>query len=104
MSALAVSHEHDTVLDGLVELVGVDKRAERFDTRGFVGFEQGSAGEADEHRAGEQMLHGGMHLAGLGAVRFVDEDEQIALGFEVFRDLRIQLFDEIVARFIEIGV
>ena len=56
------------------------KRAEGLDAGGLVGLEQRRAGEADEHRAGQQLLHGVVHLAGLGAVGLVDEDEEVALG------------------------
>ena len=30
--------------------------------------------------SGQQLLHGVVHLAGLGAVGLVDEDEEVALG------------------------
>ena len=90
--------EHHAVLDGLVELVGVDEAAERLEAGGLVGLEQRRAGEADEHRAGQQLLHGVVHLAGLRAVRLVDEDEEVALGGEVLRDAGVQLADELVRR------
>ena len=61
----------------------------------LVGLEQRRAGEADEHRARQQLLHGVVHLAGLRAVSLVDEDEDVALGSEVLRDLRAQFLDEL---------
>ena len=65
------------------------KRAERLDARGLVGLEQWRAGEADEHRARQQLLHRVVHLAGLGAVGLVDEDEEVALGGKTLWDLGV---------------
>ena len=86
VAGLVAQVEHDAVLDGLVELVGVDEAAEGLDAGRLVGLEQRRAGEADEHRLRQQLLHGVVHLAGLGAVGLVDEDEEVALGLEVLRD------------------
>ena len=80
VAGLVAQVEHDAVFDGLVELVGVDEAAERLDAGGLVGLEQRRAGEADEHRARQELLHGVVHLARLRAVRLVDEDEDVALG------------------------
>ena len=80
---LVAQVEHHAVLDGLVELVGVDEAAEGLDARRLVGLEQRRAGEADEHGARQQLLHGVVQLAGLRAVGLVDEDEDVALGPEV---------------------
>ena len=98
VARLVAQIEHDAVLDGLIELVGVDEAAERLDAGRLVGLEQRRAGEADEHRARQQLLHGVVHLARLGAVRLVDEHEEIALGLKVLGDLGVQLVDEVVAR------
>jgi hypothetical protein len=91
VARLVAQVQHDAVLDSLVELVGVDERAERLDAGGLVSLEQRGAGEADEHRLRQELLHGRVHLAGLGAMGLVDEDEDIALGLEVLRDLGVQL-------------
>lgn len=96
--------EYDAVGDGLVELVGVDERAECLDAGGLIGLEQWGAGEADEHRLRQQRLHRGVHRAGLGAVGFVDEDENIALGLEVLWDRSPHLFDELGGRRIVFGI
>ena len=87
--------EYDAVGDGLVELVGVDEATERLDAGRLVGLEQRRAGEADEHGAGQELLHGGVHLAGLGAVRLVDEHEDVALGAEVLGQTGAELLDEV---------
>ena len=89
VAGLVAQVEHDAVVDGFVELVGVDEAAERLDARCLVRLEQRRAGEADEHRARQQLLHGLVHLAGLRAVGLVDEDEDVALGGEVLRDLGV---------------
>ena len=87
--------QHDPVFDGLVELVGVDERAEGLDARFLVPLQERRTGEADEHRSRQEQLHGIVHLAGLGPVSFIDEDEQIALGAEVLGDLGLELSDEV---------
>src|SRR5450755_899136 len=89
--------EHHAVIHGLVELVGVDETAERCQAGFFVRLEQGRASEPDEHRAGEQLLHGPVHNARLRPVRLVDEDEDIALGNEALGDGRLKLPDELAA-------
>ena len=104
VARLVAQVEDDAVLDGLVELVGVDEAAEGLDARGLVGLEQRRAGEADEHRPGQELLHRVVHLAGLGAVRLVDEDEDVALGTEVLRDLGVQLLDEVVLGLVAAGL
>ena len=96
VAGLVAQVQHDAVADGLVELVGVDERAERLDARHLVGLEQRRTGEADEHGIRQELLHGAVHLAALGAMCLVDEDEQIALGREVGRDRRAELLDEVV--------
>ena len=90
VAGLVAQVQDDAVRDGLVELVGVDEAAEGLDAGRLVGLEQRRAGEADEHRAGKELLHGVVHLAGLGAVSLVDEDEHVALGAEVLGDLGVQ--------------
>ena len=75
--------EDDTVAHSFVVFVGVDVGAEDFDAGAFVALEQGRAGEADEGGVGQQRLHGLVQLARLGAVTFVDEDEDLTFGAEV---------------------
>ena len=56
-------------------------------------FQQRRAGEADEHRARQDLLHRLVQLAGLCAVALVHEDEEIAFGFEVRRQSLLHLLD-----------
>ena len=102
VAGLVAQIQHHAVSDRLVELVGMDERAERLDAGRLVGLQQRGAGEADEHRLRQDLLHGVVHLAGLGAVGFVNEDEDVALGPEVFGDPGIQLGDEVLASFVEL--
>ena len=88
--------EHDFVAHRLVVFVGMDVRPENLDAAGLVGFEQGSAGEADQRCFGQQRLHRPVQLARLGAVAFVDEDENLAFGLEVPRQVVADFLDVLI--------
>ena len=47
-----------------------------------------------KHRLGQNRLHGLVQLAGLGAVAFIDEDEDLALGLKVLRQAALDLGNE----------
>ena len=80
VARLVAQVEHHAVAHRLVVLVGVDVGAEGLDAAALVALEQRRAGEADQHRAGQQRLHRLVQLARLGAVALVHEDEDLALG------------------------
>ena len=80
VAGLVADVADDAVLDGLVELVGVDEGAEPLTRPLLVAFEDGRAGEADEHGVREERPHGVVELARLGAVGLVHEHVDVALG------------------------
>ena len=82
---LVAQIQHHALAHRLVEFVGVDVATKDFDAFLLVGFQQRRAGEADEQRIRQDGLHGLVQVAGLGAVAFVHEHIQIALGFETRR-------------------
>ena len=80
---LVAQIQHHAITHRLVELVGVNVRAEYFDGFFLVQLHQRRAGKTDKQRLWQQALHGPMQLAGLGAVALIDKDKQLALGAEV---------------------
>ena len=88
--------QHHAVADRLVVLIGVDVWPEGLDAPALVVFEQRRTREADHHGARKQRLRCLVQLAGLGAVAFVYEDEDIALGVEIRRQMASNIFDECV--------
>jgi len=86
--------QHDTVAHGFVVLVGVDVRAEGLDARLLVALQQRRSGETDQHRLGKHLPHGAVEFAGLGAVTFIDEDEDFAGGPEAARKLTTEIGEE----------
>ena len=81
--------QYHPVCHALTEFVGVNVAAEDFPAGSAVLRQQRGAGEADEHRAGQQRLHHPVQLAALDAVTLVDEQEQLphrrgGLGFQFF--------------------
>ena len=80
---LVAQVQHHAVAHRLVELVGVDVAAKDFDALLLVGLQQRRAGEADEHRIGQDRLHRLVQIAGLGAVAFIHKHIDVALGLEV---------------------
>ena len=65
--------------DGGGHGVAVDEAAE-FLGGAFVFFEEWSSGEADVAGVGEDVSHFGVGLSVLGAVGFIDEDEDVGAG------------------------
>ena len=51
-------------------------------------------GEANHHGPRQQFLHCLVELTGLGAVALIYEDEDIALGVEVFGQVAANVLDE----------
>ena len=85
---LVAQVQHHAFPHRLVEFVGVDVAAKHLDALLLVGLQQRRAGEADEQRVGQDGLHRLVQFAGLGAVAFVHEHVEIAVGFEVRRQFR----------------
>ena len=98
VAGLVAQVEHHAVAHGLVELVRVDVRAEDFDRALFVGLQERRAGEADEGGLRQDGFHGPVQLAGLGAVRLVDEDEELAPSLEAGRQALLDVLDVLVHR------
>ena len=93
---LVTQVQHHAVPHRLVKFVGVDVAPENLDALLLVRLEQGRAGETDEHRAGQNLLHRLVQLARLRAMALIHEHKQSALGFETGRQGRLHLLDELV--------
>jgi hypothetical protein len=87
----------------------VDVFAEDFEAGLGVFFEEGSTREADEGGVGHEGFHGAVQFAALGAVAFIDENEDLAdglagLGGEVAdKLLEVLVFDAALAKFMDKG-
>ena len=72
----------------------MDVGAEGLNAASLVLLEQRRAGEADQHSPRQQGLHGVVEFAGLGAVAFVHEDEDLAFRVKAFGQVAADVPDE----------
>ena len=85
VAGLVAQIQRYAVSDGFVELVGVDVGAENFQTGALVGFQERRSGEANQRGVGHEQTNRLVKFAGIGAVAFVNEGDNVSLGLVIFR-------------------
>ena len=83
--------KHHTVSHAFVELVGVDVGAEDFQRGLLILLQQGRTSESDQGCSRHELADSFVELAGVGAVRLIDERNDVSLGLVVRREVIQQL-------------